>query len=267
MSYIIEALKKMEQDKERAKRKDSWLHENDIPIAAGSGQSTPKGRWLIIGSLAIGLIGFAGGVMLWLDARADRTRLQAISTQPVRPPASKSAKMTPPSAPPILPASPSVSDPAIQARPPATPLPASEAAPITPIETPVSENGALAGLESAPSGALKRNAPAGQASIMPAKIDADPPTSRTNGTSSIAARPAIAPKTAKTEPIPIDLTAQYRLTSTGDDGGRPYATINGKMCYEGDLFMGMRVSKVETDRVFLVDKTGRRRYQIVFRYK
>jgi hypothetical protein len=61
----------------------------------------------------------------------------------------------------------------------------------------------------------------------------------------------------------INLTWKYNLTGIGFDRGR-YATIDHQNYYQGDFFNGMRVVRVESDRVQL--ESGSRKYFISFRY-
>ena len=64
----------------------------------------------------------------------------------------------------------------------------------------------------------------------------------------------------------INLTWKYRLTGIGFDKGR-YATIDHNNYYEKDVFNGMRITQILSDRVHLASKDGKTKYLIAFRYK
>ena len=65
-------------------------------------------------------------------------------------------------------------------------------------------------------------------------------------------------------PDVIDLTWKFKLTGIGFDRSR-YANINHKNYYVGDEFSGMRIVRIENDRVDLTDNS--QKYMIGFRYK
>ena len=68
------------------------------------------------------------------------------------------------------------------------------------------------------------------------------------------------------KPSTINLTWKYRLTGIGFDKGR-YATIDHNNYYEKDVFNGMRITQILSDRVRLASKDGKTKYLIAFRYK
>jgi len=65
----------------------------------------------------------------------------------------------------------------------------------------------------------------------------------------------------------IDLTYSYRLTSTGEMNHRKYATIERNDYYIGDEFRGMIITDIHKDRVHLKGKERGQPYVIIFRYK
>lgn len=65
----------------------------------------------------------------------------------------------------------------------------------------------------------------------------------------------------------IDLTGRYRLTSTGKVDGKKYATIEGNDYFIGDSFKNMVVKDIGKDRVFFAGKEGNKDYIIIFRYR
>ena len=68
------------------------------------------------------------------------------------------------------------------------------------------------------------------------------------------------------KPSPINLTWKYRLTGIGVDKER-YATIDHNNYYPNDVFNGMRITQILSDRVRLESKDGKTEYLIAFRYK
>lgn len=69
---------------------------------------------------------------------------------------------------------------------------------------------------------------------------------------------------AVTPPDVIDLTQKFKLTGIGFDTAE-YANINHKNYYVGDELSGMRIVRIENDRVDLVANS--QKYVISFRYK
>ena len=65
---------------------------------------------------------------------------------------------------------------------------------------------------------------------------------------------------------PIDLSRKYKLTSTGEVNDRKYATIERDDYFIGDKFMGMVISDIRRDRVYLRKDGSSQRYVIIFRY-
>jgi len=72
--------------------------------------------------------------------------------------------------------------------------------------------------------------------------------------------------TTSQKPSTINLTWKYRLTGIGFDKGR-YATIDHNNYYEKDVFNGMRITQILSDRVHLASKDAKTKYLIAFRYK
>lgn len=62
----------------------------------------------------------------------------------------------------------------------------------------------------------------------------------------------------------INLTWKHKLTGVGFDKAR-YATIDHKNYYKGDVFHGMRITRIESDRVYLELRS--QKYFIRFRYR
>ena len=65
----------------------------------------------------------------------------------------------------------------------------------------------------------------------------------------------------------IDLTNQYRLTSTGMTNSKKYVTIGGNDYYINEEFMEMTITDIGKDRVYLKGKGDGNRYVIIFRYR
>lgn len=63
----------------------------------------------------------------------------------------------------------------------------------------------------------------------------------------------------------IDLTWKFKLTGTGMDRGGGYANIDHKHYYKDDIFNGMRVTRIEKDRVELESDT--QKFFMTFRRK
>ena len=66
------------------------------------------------------------------------------------------------------------------------------------------------------------------------------------------------------KPTMINLTWKYNLTGIGFDKAR-YATIDHKNYYKGDIFNGMRITRIQSDRVYLVSDS--QKYLLSFRYR
>ena len=64
----------------------------------------------------------------------------------------------------------------------------------------------------------------------------------------------------------INLTWKYKLTGIGFDKER-YATIDHNTYYVGDPFHGMRIDRIQSDRVHLISADGKIKYIVAFRYK
>jgi hypothetical protein len=62
----------------------------------------------------------------------------------------------------------------------------------------------------------------------------------------------------------INLTWKHKLTGVGFDKAR-YATIDHKNYYEGDVLHGMRITRIQSDRVHLESRS--QKYFIRFRYR
>ena len=65
---------------------------------------------------------------------------------------------------------------------------------------------------------------------------------------------------------PFDLTRTYKLTSTGEMDNRKYATIERQDYHIGDRFKDMIITDIRNDRVFLKGKKPGQHYVIIFRY-
>ena len=283
MSYILEALRKMERQRRTESEGDSWVRDlSALPEEERTRHRNP-GFIVIVASLVFGVCGLLTGVLLYQgnDASeraepAPARHEQGLQPRPVQTPIQnpsisedtgpKDTGGTPStaSAPPAPPQGVTLS--AVKASLPAS-LKATAAGkekvmgtrealpPILPDDVEEAEGMEAAG--SARKG-LSDKSETGEDAMegtVVLKKDAPlvPPLSPTASKGSSGDRV-------------IDLTQRYRLTSTGEVNARKYATIERNDYFIGDAFMGMTVSDIHRDRVYLRGKDPSRQYVIIFRY-
>lgn len=222
MSYILEALRKMERQRRRDAGEETWAD----TLTAGPEEEVAKaggpGRWLVAASVFFGLAGIVAGFFLYHGT-------QAPETDPI--PAARVERAPAASAPAGKPA-----DPAEK-----TALPAKPEAGVQPLT--LSELKATAPGKDEPLVERKSGPPGPQ---VPAEVSS-----------------ADLPRLDRV----IDLTARHRLSSTGEIGGRKFATLDREDYFVGDRFMGMLITDIQQDRVHLKAKGDGQRYVIIFRYR
>jgi len=299
MSYILEALRKMERQRRSESEGDSWVEDlSALPEGEHTRKRNP-GFIVIVASIVFGVCGLLTGVILYhgngnpekadsavvkpvggdqtlgkqvqpepsktvqrKTAQTQTEQLQTAQAKAKENSLPKDAKETPP-APESTPSPPQgITLSALKAS-----LPVSSKAPGPGIEKGQGRTGEplppiLSDDADGPEGAdtektARKAVPGGEADTMSGmvtlKSDAPPPL--TQGVS----------EGSSTDRV-IDLTQRYRLSSTGEVENRKYATIERNDYFIGDTFMGMTVSDIQRDRVYLRGKDPSRQYVIIFRY-
>lgn len=229
MSYILEALRKMERQKRRDRQGESWIDVISVEPEQTRRKGKNPGRFLVGISVLFGVAGILAGLMFHNGHEAaEGDAVTLISAGSAGNGSESAVKGTG-----------RVEDGTTGARTPdgfATKLGPNSSRGVTLSEIRsrygIRENG----------GEPIRVAPKG-----------------TPDDSSISFRPEGAKGV-------IDLTHRCRLTSTGEANQKKYATIDKQDYHIGDEFKGLVITGIEKDRVHLSEKKGDRQYVIIFRY-
>ena len=274
MSYILEALRKMERQRRSEFGEDSWVKDlSAFPEEERTRHRNPR-FIVIVASLVFGICGLLTGVLLYHGNDASRkadsaparheqgiqhrtVENQTVQTRvdtpsiPTSPAPTSSAAGSPPQG------HQGVTLSAVRASLPASAPEAGKETlmrsrePLPPILP--DDVGGAEGVEAGGS-ARKRLPEEGEDAMKGATVlKSDAPLSipASEGTSGDRV---------------IDLTQKYRLTSTGEVNARKYATIERNDYFIGDTFMGMTVSGIYKDRVYLRGRDPSQQYVIIFRY-
>ncbi|MBW1799181.1 MAG: hypothetical protein JRJ85_00495 [Deltaproteobacteria bacterium] len=230
MSYILEALRKMERQRRKDDDAEAWVNELAAEPDEKSTFSKNPSRLLVAASIVFGASGILAGLIFYQDnSSADREKGQMnpspVITDARKPP----SRVGPQIAKPTLPAE----DKEAPSEPEST---ASQGTTISQIKSTMASS----------EGAVEKRTP-------------------TRGMNVSAAAPIPRPQQ---KPVDIiDLTDRYRLTSTGAVDKRKYATIDRQDYFKGDIFKGMLIVDIKKDRVYLMGEKSKQRYVIVFRYR
>jgi hypothetical protein len=273
VSYILEALRKMERQRRHESDTESWVEDVSAePEEERDGRKGPG--FIIIGvSIFFGICGVLTGVLLYQgDSASDQGGKVTVNTAPSA--TSEKAKPTPGNR---------KEKAEVNGQP--TPLPRHEEGKKGQQAKP--KGVTLSAIKEAqPPPTLPAKVAKGQPTLPPV-IPEDAPQKRAIDTvkdaqipkpekkedvmaGTVLIKPEVPPPEKKQEDPAerpsIDLTRQYKLTSTGEVNDRKYATIESNDYFIGDAFMGMTVSDIQRDRVYLKKEGSSRRYVIIFRY-
>ena len=272
MSYILEALRKMERHRRHESEPESWVEDVSAePEEGRTGRKSP-GLIIIVVSIFFGICGVLTGMLLYQGDDVPRPGEKiAAQTKPFPQPlktapqaagqdernSDKTAPLPLPreSQKGLLPTPRGVTLSAIKdSQPTPTPPPKREAA----------KDPALPPILSDDVG--------GRQEINAQKDVQDPLPEKKEDVMEGAVllkSDAPLPEKAFEEPAkdrPIDLSRKYKLTSTGEVNDRKYATIERDDYFIGDNFGGMVISDIQRDRVYLSKDGSSQRYVIIFRY-
>jgi hypothetical protein len=237
MSYILDALRKMERQKRRDSGTESWVDQLTGESDEEKSEAKGQGRLIVGVSIFFGVTGIIAALLFYFDTPVlEKEGSQAVQTGPVQAKTERAQQVS--------------SDLATTA--PASPrmegLPKDQGP--SPLKTEAGVKAlTLSEIQSALAGKTE-----GAENEKSLGAKSDPPL-----TTSLPSHPK--------QTGVIDLTARYRLTSTGNANDRRVATIDGKDVYTGDEFAGMVITEIERDRVHLKRKGDGQRYLIIFRYK
>ena len=230
MSYILEALRKMEQHKRRDSKSESWVDELSSESELEKTDSKRQNRLIVAVSIFFGVSGIITGFLFYHGNEVqEKNRTSFVQSEHAAeglttPPVARDTNTTP--------------SPVQNKKEPAEKAFPSSLKGVTFSEI-------ISNL-SMKEGAADRE---------------KPPVKKTTRT-----LPSVSSLLPKQDTM-IDLTGSYRLTSTGKANNRKYATIDRSDYYLGDEFKGMIITGIGKDRVHLKGKERGRRYVIIFRYK
>jgi hypothetical protein len=239
MSYILEALRKMDKQRKLDSADGSWVESLTAEPEEEKEETHRPVRWLVAASIFFGLAGIITGFVLYSGSQIpDKEPSPTVQERKAPPQPERTA------AAPEVSALPSASSRSEEAQPldkaPPKPRPKVETQALT-----VSEiKAALVAKEE--SQEVKK---APEAKVVPP----EPVPS--------------APGSPLRQDKVIDLTGRYRLSSTGEVNQRKYATLERNDYIVGDEFMGMILTAIEKDRVHLKGKADGQRYVIRFGYR
>ena len=270
MSYILEALRKMERHRRHESEPESWVEDVSAePEEGRTGRKSP-GLIIIVVSIFFGICGVLTGMLLYQG-------------DDVPGPGEKIAAQTKPSSQSTAPSSIDQDD-RNGGRTTPIPLPREPEKGSLPPPRGVTLS-AIKDAQPTPSPPAKREAakdPAlppvlsddvsGKQEINAQKDVQDPLPEKKEGVMEGAVllkSDSPLPEKINEEPAKdraIDLSRKYKLTSTGEVNDRKYATIERDDYFIGDNFVGMVISDIQRDRVYLRKDGSSQRYVIIFRY-
>ncbi|MFC1825141.1 hypothetical protein ACFL9T_20705 [Thermodesulfobacteriota bacterium] len=232
MSYILEALKKMELQRKKDSHGESWVEALSDDQEEEKPHKSRLSRLIMSVSIFFGVGGMLTGLFLY-----HRIGVQKNSSNPIIQPKvvavkpqtaqNKSQSLDPKPA-----SQPRVNAPLVATRRPSSEKATTLASVVTRAPSPKKDH--------------QREAP-DETEILQPPSPAAPPLSRN----------------AKM----IDLTNRYRLSSTGEIEDRKYATIERRDYQINDEFKGMIITDIGRDRVQLKAKENGQKFVIIFRYK
>jgi hypothetical protein len=231
MSYILEALRKMEKQKRRDSRTESWIDELSVETGEVEGGEKGPGRMLVMISILFGIAGIFAGLLFYHAGQIpDRDIAADIQSKA----AGQEAKTTREAAKAVH----------------AEPAPASKQRIPVEKDAPGPSRGVT--LSDIKAGLDIKKGIEDKGTGLVLKVDTDPSP----------------PQSTPDRPNRLnDLTDRYRLTSTGKANNRKYATIDRRDYRIGEGFEGLVITDIEKDRVYLRKKQGTQRYVIIFRYR
>jgi hypothetical protein len=261
VSYILEALRKMERQRRHESGSESWVEDVSSEPEEERSRRSRAGLVIITVSIFFGICGVLAGILLYQESDAPTPKVTAQSRpRPQRAgpiPTDSSPQPDTQQAGAALPQPKGVTLSAIREVQPAPPRPAA----VREME----KDAALPPILSDDAGGIR------DMDIPKAVQDTVPKDKEgaMEGGAVLLKSDAQLPEKRQEEPAggrDIDLTRMYRLTSTGEVDDRKYATIESKDYFVGDHFMGMVVSDIRRDRVYLSKEGSSQRYVIIFRY-
>lgn len=259
MSYILEALKKMEAQRKGDNLPESWVDNLTVTPPKEKAGIINGSRLIVAVSILFGVCGISIGLLLFYTGQAPNKSLPVAN--PVVP---QSTKKT------------------IRADTPPSPVISPKYQTATTSETSSKDMALSTSGLLIPERPLKKDGGAGKLPAMTKSFDnirqlSEKEISNDNkkhgGIKKAAAVSTDLPVTSRPSPPElinlelIDLTNQYKLSSTGDTNGRKYATIEKNSYHIGDAFNGMIITGIKKDRVNLKGENDVRNYVIIFRYK
>jgi len=274
VSYILEALRKMERQRRHESEPESWVED----VSAESDEERIRGKspglMIIAVSIFFGICGVVTGILLYQGNDVPRpSEKVAAQTKPLPQSTAPSSvgqddrnggRTTPIPLPRqgepkkekgSLPPPRGVTLSAIKAsQPKPSPLFGKEAAK-DPALPPILSDDVAAEKPPAVKEVIPKPVPNEKEDVM-------------EGAVVLKSNAPLPPKISE-EPLSdraIDLTRKYRLSSTGEVHDRKYATIERNDYFIGDNFMGMVISDIQRDRVYLRKDGSSQRYVIIFRY-
>ncbi len=237
MSYILDALKKMERQRRLDSQMESLLDNISLePLEEKAGGRTPS-RLIVAASIFFGVSGLLAGLIFYhgnkvpvSDRVATAKPKPPLQQQPAKPaPVQKDA----------------VSSEGTGSLSPVGRVTPAEIKPRPEPEEAVKEQGE-------------------QTAIKP-EFEQEKAVKEPDEPAEVKPRLELE-KTVRELGKPFDLTGTYKLTSTGEMNNRKYATIERQDYHIGDLFKDMIITDIRNDRVFLKGKKPGQHYVIVFRY-
>lgn len=257
MSYILEALRKMEKQRKQDSIEGSWVESLTAELEGEKKETHRAMRWLVAASVFFGLAGIITGFVLYHDSRIPEkgpvplVQETKADPKPERPQATTEQALG-------VPASPAGNQQtqAMEKSPAALTRPNVGLQALTLSEVRAAR---LAGEEAQDSKRPKGltiprdegreiQSPREMEEVAPKRV---PP----------------APESPQPQDNVTDLTGRYRLSSTGEMNQKKYATLDRNDYSIGDEFMGMVITDIQRDRVHLKGKADGRRYVIRFGYR
>lgn len=233
MSYILEALRKMDKQRKQDSTEGSWVESLTAEPEEEKEETHRPMRWLLAASVFFGLAGIITGFALYHGSQTPEKG--PVSSPPARSQEAQAVEKAPP-----------------------RPKPKVETQALT-----VSEiKAALVAKEEGQEGRKPKDAPVQKEGSQEIK-------SHPEAEAKVIVPKMVPP--APDAPLPqdkvMDLTSRYRLSSIGEVNQKKYATLDRKDYSVGDEFMGMVITAIERDRVHLKGKADGQRYVIRFGYR
>ncbi|MEW6667843.1 MAG: hypothetical protein AB1512_21750 [Thermodesulfobacteriota bacterium] len=249
MSYILEALRKMDKQRKQDSTDGSWVESLTAEPEEEKEKPHRPVRWLVAASIFFGLAGIITGFVLYHGSQAPEKE-PAPAVQAKKAPAKPERTVQAPSAP-----ARSEEAQAVEKAPP-RPRPKAESQAQTLSEI----KAALVAREESPEVKKPRAAPVAKEESQEV---GKPPEAKVVSPAPALPGPGAPPRQDKV----VDLTGRYRLSSTGEVNQKKYATLDRNDYSVGDEFMGMVLTAIERDRVHLKGKVDGQRYVIRFGYR